>query len=608
MLREEMGKPPVSPPLVYRASQYPVMALLLGLLVTGITRSVPGAELPPRLRRPVALAFTQDHQHLVVANRRGQSLSLVDLVEQKTTREVACGATLSDLKPLDDGNWMLATDESGHQLLLLRIEADQIHVQQRIAVSPYPVRVTIDRRQQYCYVTSLWSRRVTRLRLEKSAAGWVMSGARTLDLPFSPRELRLLQGDTRLVVGDSFGGQLAVVDISSPEAGQLRLLGVRQFPGHNIRGMGVSANGKMLLIAHQMLNELAHTVRNDVHWGLLMSNDLRWLKIASVLEGGSDLYKGAHMHPLGEAGSATADPSGLAVSPQGVVVVTLGGVREVAVGRENDFSLQRVNVGRRPVAVVIHPNGKRAYVANMFDDSVSVVDLEDPGELARISLGPKAELSKQDRGELLFFDARLSHDSWMSCHSCHTDGQSNGLLNDNFSDASFGAPKRVFSLLDRSGTAPFAWNASAPDLATQVRNSIEQTMQSDDPPKDEQVQQIISFLQTLKVPPAIDKVRGQYDAAAVERGRQVFQQRKCAKCHAPPHYTTPKIYDVGLKDELDHHEFNPPSLRGVGYRTSFFHDSRAKQLRDVFSVHGHQVENGLEDGQMRDLLHFLRSL
>ena len=187
------------------------MALFLGLLVAGVTRSAPGAELPPRLRRPVALAFTPDHQHLVVANRRGQSLSLIDVAEQKTIREVACGATLSDLKPLDDGSWMLATDESGHQLLLLRIEPDQIHVQQRIAVSPYPVRVVIDQQQQYCYVTSLWSRRVTRLRLEKSAAGWRMSGGQALDLPFSPRELRLLQDAQRLVIGDSFGGQLAVV-------------------------------------------------------------------------------------------------------------------------------------------------------------------------------------------------------------------------------------------------------------------------------------------------------------------------------------------------------------------------------------------------------------
>ena len=53
MLRKGMGKLPVSLPLVQGASSYPVMALLLGLLVTGITRSVPGAELPARLRRPI---------------------------------------------------------------------------------------------------------------------------------------------------------------------------------------------------------------------------------------------------------------------------------------------------------------------------------------------------------------------------------------------------------------------------------------------------------------------------------------------------------------------------------------------------------------------------
>ena len=584
------------------------LLLLVSLILTGSLCGSLRAELLPRLRRPVALAFTQDYQRLVVANRRGQSLSLIDLAQQKTIFEQSCGATFSDLQPLGDGNWMLATDEANHQLLVLKITADKIHIVQRIAVSPYPVCIAVDQQNQCCYVTSLWSRRVSRLRLEKTSSAWQAKVLETVDLPFSPRELKLLRGETRLVVADSFGGNLAVLDIAKPTSARMRLLGVRQFPGHNVRGLGVSANGEMLLIAHQMLNELAHTVRNDVHWGLLMSNDLRWLKIESLLKGGSDLYAGAHMHPLGEAGSATADPSGLAVSRQGMVVVTLGGVREVAIGREDDFSLQRVNVGRRPVAAVIDPHGKRAYVANMFDDSVSVVDLVDPSEVLRISLGPKVPLTRQDRGELLFFDARLSHDSWMSCHSCHTNGHSNGLLNDNFSDASFGAPKRVLSLLDRSDTAPFAWNASAKDLAAQVRNSIEQTMQSDDPPKDEQVQQIISFLKTLKTPPSIDKVRGKYDAAAVERGRLIFEKRQCTKCHAPPHYTTPKIYDVGLKDELDHHQFNPPSLRGVGYRTSFFHDGRAKQLRDVFSIHGHQVEEPLEDAKLGDLLHFLRSL
>ena len=588
-------------------SQFLKMLLVCLLAGTGI-RATTAAELPPRLRRPVALAFTQNHQRLLVANSRGKSFSLIDIAQQKTIAEEPSGGVLSDLQPLEDGNWMLATDESNHQLLLLNIQDDQVQIRQRVSVSPYPVSVVVDRKQQFCYVTSLWSKRVTRIRLNKTADAWQATVMQAIDMPFSPRELLLLPGESRLVVADSFGGNLALLDTSKPATGRLRLLGVRQFPGHNVRGLGLSANGEMLLVAHQMLNELAHTVRNDVHWGLLMSNDLRWLKIESLLKGGSDLYAGAHMHPLGEAGSATADPSGLAVSRQGVVVVTLGGVREVAIGRENDFSLQRVNVGRRPVAAVIHPDGERAYVANMFDDSVSVVDLDDPGELVRISLGPKVALTQRDRGELLFFDATLSHDSWMSCHSCHTDGHTNGLLNDNFSDASFGAPKRVFSLLGRSDTGPFAWNASARDLASQVRNSIEQTMQADDPAREDHVQQLVSFLKTLKTPPPIDKVRGTYDAVAVERGRAIFEKRQCVKCHAPPIYTTPKIYNVGLKDELDHERFNPPTLRGVGYRSSFFHDSRAKQLSDVFSVHGHQLTEPLEEKDLQDLMHFLRSL
>src|SRR2546429_167098 len=87
-----------------------------------------------------------------------------------------------------------------------------------------------------------------------------------------------------------------------------------------------------------------------------------------------------------------------------------------------------------------------------------------PRRARRIPLGPQPELSLAERGELLFYDARLSHDGWFSCHSCHTDGHSNGLLNDNLGDGSFGAPKRVLSLLGVRDTGPWAWNGTMPDL------------------------------------------------------------------------------------------------------------------------------------------------
>jgi YVTN family beta-propeller protein len=559
-------------------------------------------DLQPALRRPRALALSVDEKVLYVANQRSGTLSVVDLANKAVVREMAFGKQLSDLQPVGANNSFVATDQSTHELILLRTEGTEVSVTERVAVSPYPVSIAVTHDGQRCIVASLWSRRLTFIDLPTSENEHARV-TRSLDMPFAPRCQLLVKDDSKLLVADSFGGQLAIVDVGTGE-----LLHVRQFPGHNIRGMATNTDGTMLVVAHQMLNELAHTVRNDVHWGLLMSNDLRWLKLDAVLEHNADMYDGAHMHPLGHAGSATGDPAGLVMSSKGNVVVSLGGVGEIAIGREQDFSLNRMGVGRRPTAVIVDREGELAYVANTFADSISIVSLENQEVIETISLGPQAELSLADRGELLFFDARLSHDSWMSCNSCHTDGHTNGLLNDNFSDASFGAPKRVMSLLGRANTAPFAWNASAATFEDQIRKSISNTMQSDDPPTDKQLTALAAFVETLPPPPSIDEARGVQDAKAVARGRELFGSLNCVQCHKPPHFTTPETYDVGLDDKLGKRRFNPPTLRGVGQRGPYFHDNRAASLEEVFREHNHQLNRELSADALKDLLTFLRSL
>ena len=538
----------------------------------------------PVLRRPIALELSEDEETLYVANRRSGSLSIIDLGTSTVVDEIKVGRKLSDLARVAKRPWLLATDETAGELLLLEATGRQVEVRQRLAVSPYPVSIVISPDQRRCYVASIWSRRLSVIGLPDGGSH-TASVIGVIDLPVAPRCLLLVREGTRLIVGDAFGGRLAVIDTD-----RMELLAIREFPGHNVRGLGVSSDGRMLLIAHQMLNELAHTVRNDVHWGLLMSNDLRWLRLDAVLDPEADLYAGAHMHPLGEAGSATGDPAGLMVAGDGTAVVTLGGVGEVAVGREKDFSLYRIRVGRRPTDVVISGDGTRAYVANTFGESVSILDIGEREPKGKIRLGAQielAELSKVDRGELLFYDARLSHDGWMSCHSCHTDGHTNGLLNDNFSDASFGAPKRVLSLLGRRDTQPFAWNAEAKDLATQIRKSITNTLQSDREPTEEQIAALAAYLETLDGPPSIDRLRGTEDPPAIARGGKLFRSLACVRCHRPPTYTTPKTYAVGLADKLGNDRFNPPTLRGVGQRGPYFHDNRATALEDVFRTHRH---------------------
>src|SRR5690606_33945619 len=331
---------------------------------------------------------------LWVANRCG-TLSAVDLAKNQVVAEHQLGEQFSDGVWLRPGR-LLITDEARHELLLVAVEGLDCHITARVAVSPYPVAVLVDRSGSTAYVSSLWSQQLSRVRIDN---GGGLAVDQVLDLPYAPRKLATAPEESHLIVADAFAGRLGIVDLDSFD-----LEHVRVFPGHNIRGLARSADDRMLVVAHQMLNELAHSMRNDVHWGLLMSNDLRWLNFSTVFDAEKDLYTAGHMHPLGEAGSAARDPASVAIAPDRFVVVCLSGINEIAMGREHDFSLFRIPVGKRPTAVTISSDSRRAYVANTFGDSVSVVDLEQRRTIGEISLGPQRALSDAEKGELLFYD------------------------------------------------------------------------------------------------------------------------------------------------------------------------------------------------------------
>jgi YVTN family beta-propeller protein len=265
-----------------------------------------------------------------------------------------------------------------------------------------------------------------------------------------------------------------------------------------------------------------------------------------------------------------------------------------------------VALGGRPSQLVVSFEGTRVFVADELSDTISIVDVKDASRVAEISLGPRPELSLADRGERLFYDGHLSHDGWMSCHSCHTDGHSNGLLNDNLGDGGFGAPKRVLSLLGVGRTGPWAWNGEIAELEDQIKKSIETTMRGPKP-KDDQAQALAAFLRTLTPAPPLNP-KSASDQAAIKRGREIFAARQCGRCHTPPDYTSEGTYDVGLKDQFNYAKFNPPSLRGVGQRDALFHDNRAANLEEVLGRFKHQIEGELPDKDLADLLAFLRSL
>ena len=356
----------------------------LGYCGDGTTKRTDAKAPTARIRRPSALVLVDGDRRLLVANRQSGSISVIDPATRGVLAEHSVGRGLADIVALPDDRHVLAVDQAGHEILLLNAHADAIDVVARVPVSPDPVRVVVSRDGSSCVVASRWSRRLTFLELTRRQSPANEPALKTiaaLDLPFSPREVAASPDGCKLIVADTFGGKLALVDWRNRS-----LESVRSLPAHNIRGLALATDGRSLLVAHQVLSPLARSTFDDLHWGLLISNHLRVLRLDAVLKAKADLLNDSRLFELGDVGNGAADPTRLAVDSRGHLIVALGGVNEAAITPGPGQPLRRVAVGRRPLALTVSRDGKLVYIANSLDDTISVVEIASGRNNASIAL------------------------------------------------------------------------------------------------------------------------------------------------------------------------------------------------------------------------------
>lgn len=560
--------------------------------------------------RPTAIELDASEKRLVVCGAKGD-ISVIDTDSSVCVSETRLGKNFADLTRFpDDSNSFLAVDSESHQLVQFHLADNSTpKVNWTLDVCKYPGRVAVTP-DGLIAVSGSWSRQLSFAMVPEPGKAANLIG--TLDLDFVPGKIIWLDhGLRQLLVVDAFGNRQAIVQLSQ-ESIQSKTIGndaiqiSRELPDRRVGG--VTIYNDQIVFATQMLNPLAHSTYNDVHWGLMVSNDIESFPIDKFTSDQFNFSRDRDRQPIGGAGEAKSDAECIVVTQSKLMVVALGGTGQVAIGSFDELGFAYLFVGKRPVDLVINQDESTCYVVNQLDSSISVVDLENLEVNQTLKLNEDREYTLEEQGERLFYDASLSHDGWMSCHSCHVNGHTSGLANDNLSDGSFGTPKQVVSLLGHSGTEPMAWNGGNETLEEQVQKSLKVTMQSDNRPADEQVAAIVAFVKQLPPPPSLDEARGRLDPDTVAKGEKLFHQLDCARCHAPPSYTSPKVYDVDLKDEKGETRFNPPSLIGLGQRDSFFHDGRVRQLEEVFTKIEHQLPNRLSDEKLSNLLAFLKSL
>jgi hypothetical protein len=558
----------------------------------------------PRIRRPVAIVQIGDR--LVVANRIG-SVSIVDSRRMRLLNEMTVAKQLDDVASIADTRRLLAVDSTAHELISLALKGDRVVPEQRLRVPSYPVDVCVTATGTRASVASLWSRRVSIIDLALGKLK-VLS---TCDIPFAPR-LQCWLDERHCLVADSFGGHMAVVDTTN---GKLRAR--LRINGHNIRGLTLTRDGKTVVLTHQILHSISSTTRSIISWGGVISNSLHSISVKRLLsvknaDSNRSLPICGALYPLGEERNAAGDPADVVEDTNGRIFVALAGVNQVARKDTKSFALARSSVGRHPTRLILDQESNQLISVNTFDDTLSVLDPETLQVSKTLPLGVLATRTFSQTGEEHFFDSRLSLDGWFSCHSCHTDGHTTSLLNDNFGDSTFNTPKRILSLMGTGATEPWGWNAGQIDLRNQIRSSISSTMGGPDShgPKvdDRLIETVNAYVGELPPAPGILKARGEANRPSVKRGAKVFKSHGCVDCHRPPNYAHPLTFDVGVHDEAGKMYFNPPSLLGVSQRGPYFHDNRARSLRDLIENHDHDGASSLKAPQINDLIDFLRSL
>lgn len=586
--------------------------LAWGLIEVPTARLVaeePAVAVTRRLARPIGLAYLHAAQRLLVANRDSGTITTIHPQTRQvvSTWPIPGAEQLADFIVSQDGQYLLTCSTTQNRVWLLkRLNDQEFAVLETLSVpigpvglSWLPAGTTLNGEVT---ISCQWARKIVFVKVAPEAApGSRLIVRQSVSVPHAPRRMLPVQDGARLLVADAFGGSISVIKC---DGGILER--TKQLPGHNLHGLGMMSDNRRVIVAHQILNPVAETSHDGVFWGIVMTNNLRLIPLENFLTDSREPLEDADIHFLGETKHGAADPTSVTVGRFETMLTTLGGVDELAVGVHLDHSFDRIKVGRRPVAVVTDTTGKLAYVANQFSDSVSVIEINTRKVLQEIPLQDTqltGEMTLAQRGEILFHDASLSLDGWYSCHSCHSSGHTVGLLNDNLGDGNYGAPKRIPSLLGVDATAPYLWSGRRDDLTEQTRKSITTTMHGADPDEG-QLKALVAYMRALPPPPRMTTA----DQAQLARGARVFDSRGCATCHAPPAYTSADVYDVGLKDQHGRTKFNPPSLRGVRYRSPYFHDHRAASLQEVFTKFNHPETAEWPAGDLEDLTAFLESL
>ncbi len=560
-------------------------------------------------------------------NPDNATVTAIDAVTLTKRFEKPVGATPRTLAQAPDGAIWIVNEKDAAISVLNHETGDLI---QTIALPPAsrPCSIVFSPDQSAAYVTLQASGKL--LKLDPNARSVVAE----LESGPAPRGLALSADSKRIFltrfISPANHGEVIEVDAPSFTLARKYNLAFDPGPDSESSGRGVPNYLHAITITPDGLRAWVPAKKDNTARGLRRDGlRLTFESTVRTIAAQIDLEKNAEVLParldLNDRDLAIA----VCFSPLGdYAFVATQGTNTIDVF--DAYSLDLVTsiekAGRAPIGMALTHDGTKLFVNGFMSRSVLAYNVGGiirgtnyhAQRLAEIPTVAQEKLSPLAlEGKRIFYNAddrRMNRDGYLSCASCHLDGEEDGRVWD-FSDRGEGL-RNTITLLGRRGTGQgrVHWSANfdeIQDFEHDVRSAFDGTgFMSDadfhsgtrDLPLGErkaglshELEALAAYLETLeKVPDSPYRTVAGSLTANAEAGKIIFQQLQCAACHSGKEFTdSPKElrHDVGTikpssgqRLHKDLQALDTPTLRGLWATPPYLHDGSSATILGVLTT------------------------
>jgi len=611
-----------------------VLAVVLVALAAQPARQQSATPLRQQYLSPIEMEFSSDGHFLYVVCQDSDEVRIVDVSSGKVSSSIPVGKRPRGIAASRDGRRLYVTNSWSDTVSA--IDTATLQVVQTLPTGFEPAGVVSDQAGRTLYVANRLS-----------------SDISVIDLKSGREIKRLLAGRGASYLTQSPDGKSIYCTHIYPNLGVFRSKPtseitvidtttqtvVERMSIPNVAGsfhVTVSADGKLGVAAQLRPKNLIPLAHVEHGWVFGDSLTLFGPNVGGVIQVPIDELDRYYALPWGVA--ITPDSSKIFVTTAGSESVTVIDVAHLLktiqtrrkpfvndLSASADYVSARIPVGHNPRGVTLSPDGKRIYVANRLDDSISVIDTKTEKVESTIDLGGPNNVDALRRGERLFYTADFAFQGQFGCSNCHIDATIDGLQWDLEPD---GFGKDIVdnrSLENLAGTEPFKWNGGNPDMPTECGPRTEKFFFRSQSFNQQQLTDLVTFVYSLPYRPNRYRLANGELTPAQERGKAIFERTKakngqpipeanqCTYCHSGPKYTNQKQIDVGTGRPTDRSPIiDVPQLPNVAYSGPYLHDGSARSLEEIWTVFNpkdtHGVSNDLTKDELNDLIEYLKTL